>query len=150
MKKQGALIFGLALLAVLSAYAFTFTVKYHEVAVRSRFGETNADSIVRDPGLNFRLPVFVDRVVTLDTQLQAVETPLEEITTADGLQIVVQAWLLWKVDAEGEKPHWNSCGNCGELMVQLNPSRLLSEPPPPGPSVLSRWKISPPTAPRSG
>ena len=48
MKKQGALIFGLALLAVLSAYAFTFTVKYHEVAVRSRFGETNAESIVRD------------------------------------------------------------------------------------------------------
>ena len=91
MKKQGALIFGLALLAVLSAYAFTFTVKYHEVAVRSRFGETNAESIVRDPGLNFRLPVFVDRVVTLDTRLQAVETPLEEITTADGLQIVVQA-----------------------------------------------------------
>ena len=104
MKKQGALIFGLALLAVLSAYAFTFTVKYHEVAVRSRFGETDAQSIVREPGLNFRLPVFVDRVVTLDTRLQAVETPLEEITTADGLQIVVQAWLLWKVDSEGDAP----------------------------------------------
>ena len=114
MKKQGALIFGLALLAVLSAYAFTFTVKYHEVAVRSRFGETNAESIVRDPGLNFRLPVFVDRVVTLDTRLQAVETPLEEITTADGLQIVVQAWLLWKVDAEGEAP-LEFLRNYGEL-----------------------------------
>lgn len=114
MKKQGALIFGLALLTVLSAYAFTFTVKYHEVAVRSRFGETDAQSIVREPGLNFRLPVFVDRVVTLDTRLQAIETPLEEITTADGLQIVVQAWLLWKVDSEGDAP-LEFLENYGEL-----------------------------------
>ena len=134
MKKQGALIFGLALLAVLSAYAFTFTVKYHEVAVRSRFGETNAESIVRDPGLNFRLPVFVDRVVTLDTRLQAVEPHSKKSPR----RMVCKSWAgLAALEGRREGEVHRIPGNYG------NRCRCVETgfaPPPPGPSVLSHWK----------
>ena len=82
----------------------TYTVSFHEVGILSRFGETSEDSIVREPGLHFRLPFFADSVAILDTRLKIHETPLEMLQTADGQQIVVKAFLLWQVKSEGIAP----------------------------------------------
>lgn len=100
MNKPIAVGVGLLVLVLLLLFSTTFTVKYNEVAIKATFGETDENSVVTEPGLHYRLPVFIDTVTKLDTRLQLVESPMEEITTKDGLQIVVRAYLLWQVDTE--------------------------------------------------
>jgi len=104
MKRPIAIFSGLALLLILLLFSMTYTVSFHEVGIRSRFGQTSEDSIVRDAGLHFRLPFFADTVTLLDTRMKIHQSPLELLQTADGQQIVVKAYLLWQVDSDGTAP----------------------------------------------
>lgn len=99
MNKTIAVIVGLVLLLMLLLFSSTFTVKYNEVAIRARFGKADESSVVREAGLNMKIPIF-DDVTSVDRRLQFVESPLEEVTTADGLQLVVRGYLLWRVAAD--------------------------------------------------
>lgn len=100
MNKLIAVGVGILLLVLLLLFSTTYTVKYNEVAVRATFGQAGEDSVVHEPGLHFRWPVFIDDITKLDRRLQLVETPLQEISTSDGLQVVVKAYLLWQVAAD--------------------------------------------------
>ena len=64
------------------------------------------DSIVREAGLHFRLPFFADSVTLLDTRMKIHQSPMKCLfQTSDGQQIVVKAFLLWKVEyREGTAP----------------------------------------------
>jgi len=104
MKKASAIIVGLVILGVLAIFSMTFTVSFNQVAIQSRFGKVDESSIVRAPGLHFRLPFFADGVHLYDTRLQILESPIENIQTTDGQQIVVRGFLLWRVDREGTGP----------------------------------------------
>jgi membrane protease subunit HflC len=104
MKRPLAIFSGIALLLILLLFSMTYTVSFHEVGIRSRFGQTSEDSIVRDAGLHFKLPFFADSVSLLDTRLKIHQSPLEMLQTADGQQIVVKAYLLWQVDPQGTAP----------------------------------------------
>jgi membrane protease subunit HflC len=104
MNKAIAVAVGLLLLVLLLLFSTTYTVKYNEVAIKATFGQSDEQSIVREPGLHFRLPIFIDKITKLDTRLQLVESPIEEITTDDDLQLVVRAYLLWRVNEEGDGP----------------------------------------------
>ncbi len=105
MSKLIAIIVGFLLLASLVLFTTTYTVSFHEVVIKSRFGQTNENSVVRgetDAGLHFKLPFFIDRTVNFDTRLQLLESPLETIQTADGQQLVVRAFLMWQIDTEDD------------------------------------------------
>lgn len=104
MKKAAAIVIGLAILFVLVLFSMTYSLGYNEVALKSHFGKVDASSIVREPGLHFRWPFFADSVTTYDKRIQLLQTGEENIQTADGLQVVVKAYLLWKVDEEGDGP----------------------------------------------
>jgi membrane protease subunit HflC len=104
MNKAIAIGVGLLLLILLILFSTTYTVKYNEVVVKATFGQTGEENIVKEPGAHYRLPIFIDKVHKLDTRLQLVESPLEEIATRDGLQLVSRAYLLWRVDTEGRGP----------------------------------------------
>jgi len=104
MKKATAIIVGLVILGVLILFSMTFTVAYNQVAIRSTFGKVDEASIIREPGLHFRLPFFADSVTLYDTRLQILESPLENIQTADGQQIVIRGFMLWRVDRAAEGP----------------------------------------------
>jgi membrane protease subunit HflC len=104
MKKATAIIVGLVILGVLILFSMTFTVAYNQVAIRSTFGKVDEASIIREPGLHFRLPFFADSVTLFDTRLQILESPLENIQTADGQQIVIRGFMLWRVDRAAEGP----------------------------------------------
>lgn len=104
MSKTIAVIVGLVLLVALVLFSMTFTVNFHEVAIKTRFGKITPDSIITKPGLKFRLPLFADRVTVYDTRLQLRETPLETVQTSDGQQVVVRAFMLWKVNTAGDGP----------------------------------------------
>ncbi len=104
MNKPLAIGIGLLLLVFLLLFSMTYSVRFHEVAVRKTFGQSDADSIITEPGLHFKLPIFADQITRLDTRLQLLESPLETIPTNDGQQVVTRAFLLWQVDTEGEGP----------------------------------------------
>lgn len=96
MNRIAAIVVGLLLLVLLVLFSTTYTVRFNEVAVKATFGD-EAESVQREPGLHFRLPLFADRVTKYDTRLQLAETPLVEVPTADGQSVVVRAFLLWKI-----------------------------------------------------
>jgi membrane protease subunit HflC len=101
MNRTIAIVVGALILLVLVLYNTTYTVNFHEVAVVQRFG--TASEVVREPGLHFKAPFFIDQVTRFDTRLQLIESPLETVLTRDGQQVVVQAFLLWRMaesDAE--------------------------------------------------
>ncbi len=103
MNKSFVIVIGFVLLSSLMLFSTTYTVKYHEVGIKTRFGKATS-GIITESGLGFKWPKPVDSVITLDTRLQMIETPLETIQTAEGQQFVVRAFMLWSVDVEGDGP----------------------------------------------
>ncbi|MSR44127.1 MAG: hypothetical protein EXS15_02050 [Phycisphaerales bacterium] len=87
---------------VLVLFNTTYTVGFHEIAVLTRFGKPAG--IQRDAGLHLKAPLFIDQVAKLDSRLQYIESPLETVLTKDGQQVLVQAFLLWRVDGAGDGP----------------------------------------------
>ncbi len=101
MNRNRVLALGVGLLLVLMLLMFstTYSVKFHEVAVKTRFGASQAEPI-REPGVHFKLPIFADRVQTFDTRLQLLQSPTEELPTADGQSVIMQVFLLWKINPD--------------------------------------------------
>tara|TARA_X000001036_G_scaffold204988_1_gene192610 strand:+ start:554 stop:1492 length:939 start_codon:yes stop_codon:yes gene_type:complete len=104
MKRPIVIVTGIALLFILLLFSTTYTVSFHEVGIRTRFGQTTEDSIVREAGLHFRLPFFADSVVLLDTRTKIHQSPLETLQTVDGQQIVVKSYLLWRINTDAMAP----------------------------------------------
>ena len=104
MRRPIVIVAGIALLFILVMFSMTYTVSFHEVGIKSRFGQTSDNSIVRESGLHFRLPFFADSVTLLDTRLKIYQSPMEMMQTEDGQQIVVKAFLLWQINKEGTGP----------------------------------------------
>ncbi|MHC4416404.1 MAG: SPFH domain-containing protein [Planctomycetota bacterium] len=100
MSKAIAIILGVLLLAVLVLFSTTYTVRFHELAIKKSFGRTSEQSVVSESGLHFRLPFFADRVSKLDTRIRLVETPQVEVPTADLQSVVVRAFFMWRVDTD--------------------------------------------------
>ncbi|MDY7108708.1 MAG: SPFH domain-containing protein [Planctomycetota bacterium] len=119
MNRALAVGVGLLLVVLLLLFSTTYTVRFNEVAIKATFGQTDESSVVREPGLHFQWPIFIDKVTKLDTRLQLVESPHEEITTADGLQIVVRAYLLWRIREQGEKEFFENYGSIDEATARL-------------------------------
>lgn len=105
MNKYFATIIGIVILAALVAFSTSYSVPFHEVAIVSTFGKSEgAGSVVAEPGPKMKWPAPIQTVRTLDTRYQLVETRLDTVPTSDGLQVIVKAFLLWKVDEAGEGP----------------------------------------------
>ena len=58
MSKAVAVVVGVLLLVLLVLFSTTYTVRFHEVAVKTRYGKASEQSVVDQPGLHFRLPFF--------------------------------------------------------------------------------------------
>ncbi|MBX3354815.1 MAG: hypothetical protein KF724_03850 [Phycisphaeraceae bacterium] len=102
MFRPVVLIVAAVIVLALVLFNTTFTVNFHEVAIVTRFGKPAG--IVREPGLHLKAPFFIDSVAKLDTRLQLIESPLETVNTRDGQQILVKAFLFWRIDDSGEAP----------------------------------------------
>ena len=111
MSKTITAVVAILIVLVLILFNTTFTVNFHEVAVKTRLGRPAG--IIREPGLHFKLPFFVDSVAKLDTRQQFVKSPIKTVQTRDGQQVMVQAFMLWKVGEADEeaKAFYNSYGS---------------------------------------
>ncbi len=58
MKKTMAVLIGAGLLVLLVLFSSTYTVRYHELAIKTRFGKIRGDSVQTEAGLHFQLPLF--------------------------------------------------------------------------------------------
>ena len=128
-KRSSAIALGLAIAAVLVLYSTTYTVSFHEMAIRTRFGKPAG--VEREPGLHFKWPFFVDSVTKIDRRKQFAESPLVQTLTRDGLQVVVQAYIFWQVSEgdEGANAFFQSYGgsleNANEDLEQTLPAAAL-------------------------
>ena len=98
MNRTIGIFVGALIVAVLVLYNTTYTVNFHEIAIVTRFGKPAG--VVREPGLHLKAPFFVDQVTRLDTRQQLVESPLETVLTRDGQQVLVQAYMTWRIDTD--------------------------------------------------
>ncbi len=93
---------GTALVVVLVVYLVTFQVRFSEAAVKVRFGQADADSVIdgRDPnqvGLHFKWPPPIEWIRKVDIRMQVVDTPETELKTADGHNVIVGCYAIWRV-----------------------------------------------------
>ena len=98
MNRTIGIVVGALIVAVLVLYNTTYTVNFHEIAIVTRFGKPAG--VVQEPGLHLKAPFFVDQVTRLDTRQQLVESPLETVLTRDGQQVLVQAYMTWRIDTD--------------------------------------------------
>ena len=98
MNRSAGFVVGSLIVLVLALYNATYTVNFHEVAVVTRFGKPAG--VESSPGLHLKAPFFIDQVVRLDTRQQLIESPLETVLTRDGQQVMVQAFMTWRVDSD--------------------------------------------------
>ena len=90
-----AAVFGIAIVLFL----FTFTVRFTEVAVPTRFGQAREPIRgTQNPGLHFKLPYPIDSITKYDTRSRLVQLRKEAQQTADNRQVIVEAFCIWNVD----------------------------------------------------
>lgn len=86
-----AAVLALAVLACTSALIVDAT----EQVVVTQFGKPTA--VYRDPGLYWKLPTPIQRVTRFDKRLLYTETDESEVLTADKKNVVVSAYLSWRI-----------------------------------------------------
>jgi len=96
-------------------FSASFTVRFTETAVKTRFGSANENSIITEPGFKWKLPYPFESVTKYDTRIRIVETRSETVQTADDFQIIVESYLSYKV-ADPLK-FFRSFSNAGERAI---------------------------------
>jgi regulator of protease activity HflC (stomatin/prohibitin superfamily) len=85
---------GMVVLLVI-IYLSIRVVQQYERMVVFRLGKTD-ESMVRDPGLRFLIPV-IDRPVKVDTREQFIEVPSQTTITRDNAPINVDFLIYWRI-----------------------------------------------------
>ena len=86
-------VIGVILLVIL--YLSVRVVQQYEKMIVFRLGKTN-DSMVRDPGLRFLVPV-IDRPVKVDVRERFIEVPSQTTITKDNAPINVDFLIYWRI-----------------------------------------------------
>ncbi|MDF1810172.1 MAG: SPFH domain-containing protein [Phycisphaerales bacterium] len=115
LKKQTIPLFAILFLGVIVLFSASFTVRFTETAVKTRFGSANENSIITEPGFKWKLPYPFESVTKYDTRIRMVETRSETVQTADDFQIIVESYLSYKV-ADPLK-FFRSFSNAGERAI---------------------------------
>jgi regulator of protease activity HflC (stomatin/prohibitin superfamily) len=85
----------LIVVALVIIYLSIRVVQQYEKMVVFRLGRTN-ESMVRDPGLRFLIPV-IDRPVKVDVREQFIEVPSQTTITRDNAPINVDFLIYWRI-----------------------------------------------------
>jgi membrane protease subunit HflC len=92
----------MAIAALLVAFAVATAslvqVRSGEASVVTRFG--NPARVLLEPGLAWRLPAPFESTVPVDLRLRTTSSGLQDAGTRDGLRIIVQAYVVWQVQAD--------------------------------------------------
>ena len=108
---------GVIFAAAIVLFLFSFTVRFTEVAVLTRFGKaTKVYQGTEHPGLKFKWPYPIDSVTKYDTRYRLVQLRKEAQQTADNRQVIVEAFCTWRVtDPETFFERFSSEGDRAEV-----------------------------------
>ncbi|PCE28741.1 protease modulator HflC [Paraburkholderia acidicola] len=89
----------LCVLCVAAAFAVAsfIQVQAGEATVVTRFGEPVR--VLLEPGLAWRLPAPIEAAESVDLRLHTTSSGMQDVGTRDGLRIIVQAYVAWRVPA---------------------------------------------------
>lgn len=136
--------FGVAILfvGVLVVYAMTFTVRFTEAAVVTRFGEVRKEIV--EPGLRGKLFYPIESVTKYETTNRLSQARIETYQTRDDRQLIVGAFAIWRVKPDEVGTFYSRFSNSGpraanhyEAAATLVESALRSSM-----SELSRYTMS--------
>jgi membrane protease subunit HflC len=95
-KKGGKVIAGLSLgITLLLLSLIVFTVDMTEYAVVTQFG--NPVAVIKEPGLNVKLPEPIQTVQRLDNRIQVYEANSMELLTLDKKSIAIDYYGTWRI-----------------------------------------------------
>lgn len=97
MKRPIPILLTVVFVLAMLSYSMTYTVRFTEAAVVTTFGEASAESTITEPGMRFKAPYPIQSVTKYDTRMRLLQTRAEAQQTSDDKQIVVEAFLTWKV-----------------------------------------------------
>lgn len=97
MKNLGTIVAAVFLGLVLLLYMCTFQVRFTEVAIRLTWGKPSETAITK-PGLGFRWPYPIQSIVKYDKRIRILEDLTEETRTADGKNLLLTTYTLWRID----------------------------------------------------
>lgn len=96
---------------VLLVYAMTFTVRFTEAAVVTRFGEVSEE--ITQPGLGFKWFYPVEGVTKYETTNRLSQARIETYQTRDDRQLIVGAFAIWRVKPESVGTFYRRFSNSG-------------------------------------
>jgi membrane protease subunit HflC len=95
MSRLISIVIGVVVVLMLVASSM-FVVDQHRYAVVYALGELR--EVIREPGLNFKLPPPFQNVVYLDKRLQTLDTADgERFMTAEKKELLVDAFVKWRI-----------------------------------------------------
>jgi modulator of FtsH protease HflC len=95
--KNVPLLVMILLVIGLAAFSMTSIIRFTEVGVKTTFGKAGENAIIREPGLVFKAPYPIQQITKYDTRTRLVEAQSETQQTKDDFQIIVQAFLSYRV-----------------------------------------------------
>jgi membrane protease subunit HflC len=94
------LLLALCVVGGLAMAACTVMVGAGEAVVITAFGDPVR--VLTAPGLATKLPAPLQTAIRVDLRLRTTSTGLQDVGTRDGLRILVQAFVVWRVKPEPE------------------------------------------------
>jgi membrane protease subunit HflC len=94
------LIVAAIIVAVLVLSACLVQISPGEAVVITRFG--NPVRVLTTPGLALKLPSPIDNTVAVDLRMRTTSSGLHDVGTRDGLRILVQAYIAWRVPDDAD------------------------------------------------
>lgn len=91
-----SLLSGIVVAVGLLLYMTTFTVRQNETALVYTFNKPSEP--IQEPGLNFKAPWPVQKVVKFSRSINIFSGTFEESYTGDGKNIILEAFVCWRID----------------------------------------------------
>jgi membrane protease subunit HflC len=98
MKSIAITIFIVLIVAILALYLFSFQVREIETALVTTFGKATEQDEIKKPGWYFRWPAPIQRVYEFDSRMRVFEADLGETTTKGAVPIIVNTYIVWRID----------------------------------------------------
>lgn len=93
-------IIAVVVVAVLAMSACLVLVSPGEAIVVTRFGDPVR--VITSSGMALKLPQPIDNTVSVNLRLRTTSSGLHDVGTRDGLRILVQAYVAWKVPNDSD------------------------------------------------
>lgn len=97
IKKNIPIIVGVLLVAALLLFSSTSIVRFTEVGVKTTFGKAGEGALLNTPGLKWKLPYPIQTITKYDRRIRLIEAQSETQQTSDNFQIIVQAYMSYRV-----------------------------------------------------